>query len=142
MSEKNPFYHDDDLRIDDTHRDMGFFSKELSQDVWSRKYRYEDEITLDLSFSRVIAGVYDRDPNLQERFWAFSAMQAGLLVPAGRIMAGAGTSKRVTLQNCFVNMKIEDSMESIQEAIKRCALTMQQGGGMGSNWSLVRPEGA
>ncbi|KAH0539012.1 hypothetical protein GP486_008738, partial [Trichoglossum hirsutum] len=138
----NPFFFDSVLKMDDAHIKMGFFSKELSWDVWSKKYRWQEEATLENTFRRVVDGVYLHDSNKAEAELAYYAMVAGLLVPAGRILAGAGTDKRVTLQNCYVNMQIEDSMESIQEAIKRAAITMQQGGGIGTDWSPVRPEGA
>lgn len=138
----NTFYSHPDLAIDIAHREMGFFSKELSHDIWYKKYRWGNEKTLDETFRRVVDGVFRLDASTLERELCFQAMQAGLLVPAGRILAGAGTSKRVTLQNCYVNMTLEDAMESIQEGIKRAALTMQQGGGIGTDWSPIRPEGA
>jgi ribonucleoside-diphosphate reductase alpha chain len=69
-------------------------------------------------------------------------MTAGLWLPGGRIFAGAGTEKRVTLMNCYVNEKIDDSMEGIMHALSNTALTLQQGGGIGTDFSTLRPEGA
>ncbi|MDH5353667.1 MAG: adenosylcobalamin-dependent ribonucleoside-diphosphate reductase, partial [Gammaproteobacteria bacterium] len=63
-------------------------------------------------------------------------------LPAGRIMAGAGTDRSVTLFNCFVMGTIEDSMASIFENLKEAALTLQQGGGIGYDFSTIRPKGA
>ena len=63
-------------------------------------------------------------------------------LPAGRILAGAGTGRDVTLFNCFVMGRIEDDLGSIFENVKEAALTMQQGGGIGHDFSTLRPKGA
>ena len=63
-------------------------------------------------------------------------------LPAGRILAGAGTGRAVTLFNCFVMGRIEDDLSSIFENVKEAALTMQQGGGIGHDFSTLRPKGA
>ncbi|RME63949.1 MAG: ribonucleoside reductase, partial [Alphaproteobacteria bacterium] len=59
-----------------------------------------------------------------------------------RILAGAGTGRDVTLFNCFVMGRIPDSLEGIFENLKEAALTMQQGGGIGYDFSTLRPRGA
>ena len=63
-------------------------------------------------------------------------------LPAGRILAGAGAGRSVTLFNCFVMGRIEDDLTSIFENVKEAALTMQQGGGIGHDFSTLRPRGA
>ncbi len=63
-------------------------------------------------------------------------------LPAGRILAGAGTGRDVTLFNCFVLGKIGDDLGSIFDAVKEAALTMQAGGGIGHDFSTLRPKGA
>ncbi len=63
-------------------------------------------------------------------------------LPAGRILSGAGTGRSVTLFNCFVMGRIDDSMAGIFDALKDAALTMQQGGGIGHDFSTIRPAGA
>ncbi|RMF38026.1 MAG: adenosylcobalamin-dependent ribonucleoside-diphosphate reductase, partial [Alphaproteobacteria bacterium] len=63
-------------------------------------------------------------------------------LPAGRILAGAGTKRAVTLFNCFVMGTIPDSMAGIFDSLKEAALTMQQGGGIGYDFSTLRPRGA
>jgi ribonucleoside-diphosphate reductase alpha chain len=63
-------------------------------------------------------------------------------LPAGRILAGAGTGRGVTLFNCFVMGRIEDDLSSIFENVREAALTMQQGGGIGHDFSTLRPKGA
>src|SRR3546814_12482551 len=69
-------------------------------------------------------------------------MEGYRFLPAGRILAGAGTGRTVTLFNCFVMGTIPDSMEGIFESLKEAALTMPQGGGIGYDFSTTRPRGA
>ncbi|MGE0612728.1 MAG: adenosylcobalamin-dependent ribonucleoside-diphosphate reductase, partial [Hyphomicrobiales bacterium] len=71
-----------------------------------------------------------------------AALSDFAFLPAGRILAGAGTPRRVTLFNCFVMDTIEDTMVSIFDNVKEAALTMQQGGGIGHDFSTLRPRGA
>jgi ribonucleoside-diphosphate reductase alpha chain len=62
--------------------------------------------------------------------------------PAGRILAGAGTGFMVTLHNCYVNQPIPDTLAGIMNSVSRVALTLQQGGGIGSDFSTLRPKRA
>ena len=62
-------------------------------------------------------------------------------LPGGRIQAGAGTGRNVTLFNCFVMGTIEDSIPGIFAALQESATTMQQGGGIGCDFSTFRPRG-
>ena len=71
-----------------------------------------------------------------------TAMADFAFLPAGRILAGAGTGRAVTLFNCFVMGRIEDDLASIFDNVKEAALTMQQGGGIGHDFSTLRPKGA
>ena len=75
-----------------------------------------------------------------ERFYA--ALEDFRFLPAGRIVAGAGTGRAVTLFNCFVMGTIPDDMSGIFEHLREAALTMQQGGGIGYDFSTLRPKGA
>ncbi len=136
-----------DLRdkIDPAHLQLGFMFPGQAEEIWKSKYRWGDEATWAESAARIVKGVYahDNDADRDEAaHMAYQAMINGLWMPAGRILAGAGTGKRVTLINCFVNSRMEDSMESIMQANTYAALTMQQGGGMGTDFSPLRPEGA
>ena len=63
-------------------------------------------------------------------------------LPAGRIIAGSGTARNVTLFNCFVMGVIPDSMSGIFDMLKEAALTMQQVGGIGYDFSTIRPKGS
>ncbi|HEX9702276.1 MAG TPA: ribonucleotide reductase N-terminal alpha domain-containing protein, partial [Rhodospirillales bacterium] len=121
----------------------------ISQQIWDMKYRLKaadghpvDKTVAD-TFRRVgytLAAV-DADPSLwQQKF--FEAMADFRFLPAGRILAGAGAGRRVTLFNCFVMGDIPDDMTGIFEHLKEAALTMQQGGGIGYDFSTLRPKGA
>ncbi|MFQ5775672.1 MAG: adenosylcobalamin-dependent ribonucleoside-diphosphate reductase, partial [Kiloniellaceae bacterium] len=72
----------------------------------------------------------------------YDALDGFRFLPAGRILAGAGTERTVTLFNCFVMGTIPDDMGGIFEGLKEAALTMQQGGGIGYDFSTLRPKGA
>lgn len=135
-------------RLDPLHRDCDPFSNPLSQQIWRDKYAWDNEASIDIptdnvgrTFARVCAGIYRHDTFENARI-AFDAMYAGLWMPGGRIIAGAGTSKRVTLMNCFVNKRLEDSLDEIMSGVAIAALTQQQGGGIGTDFSTLRPEGA
>jgi len=114
--------------------------------VWATRYRDPDadpaETGIADSWRRVAtaAAAAERDPShWRDRF--LEILGAYRFLPAGRILAGAGTRRRVTLFNCFVLGPIEDSIEGIFEALKEGALTMQQGGGVGYDFSTLRPAG-
>ncbi|HWT51986.1 MAG TPA: adenosylcobalamin-dependent ribonucleoside-diphosphate reductase, partial [Caulobacter sp.] len=63
-------------------------------------------------------------------------------MPAGRIIAGAGTGRAVTLFNCFVMGTLPDDLPGIFEHLREAAVTLQQGGGVGMDFSTIRPAGA
>ncbi|MFQ5622136.1 MAG: ribonucleotide reductase N-terminal alpha domain-containing protein, partial [Paracoccaceae bacterium] len=128
---------------------MSRFSAPISESIWDMKYRFKtaegtpvDE-TVEDSWRRVAkaAAATEKDPAAWEsRF--FAALEDFRFLPAGRILAGAGTGRAVTLFNCFVMGTIPDSMEGIFDNLKEAALTMQQGGGIGYDFSTLRPRGA
>jgi ribonucleoside-diphosphate reductase alpha chain len=90
--------------------------------------------------ARALAAVEGNPAAWEGRF--FAALEDFRFLPAGRILAGAGTGRSVTLFNCFVMGTIADSMGGIFEMLKEAALTMQQGGGIGYDFSTIRPKGA
>jgi ribonucleoside-diphosphate reductase alpha chain len=131
--------------------DAPTFLAPISEEIWRRKYRFESEAardeTLADTFRRVAeaaASVEKGGKRVRAR-WAqrfYDAMADFGFVPAGRILAGAGTGRSVTLFNCFVMGRIEDDLTSIFDNVKEAALTMQQGGGIGHDFSTLRPKGA
>lgn len=135
MSNKNQFY--DCMDPEHVHFDM--FAHPFTRHIWETKYRWGNEQVPFDSFSRVATAIHSNRTQAQE---AYDAMCAGLWMPGGRIIAGAGTSKRVTLFNCYVNQTLEDNLESIMQGVTNVALTEQQGGGIGTDFSTLRPTGA
>ena len=125
----------------------------ISEHVWQQKYRLKSadgapvDLTLEDTWRRVArtaASVEKGDAKTRER-WAeryFEALSDFGFLPAGRIIAGAGSGRQVTLFNCFVMGRIEDDLGAIFESVKEAALTMQQGGGIGHDFSTLRPKGA
>ena len=130
------------LTIDKVHENLDLQFSQLSKDIWNNKYRWENEHTWEDTCKRVINGVYEFDEGYMAATDALNAMILGLWLPAGRILAGAGTGKRVTLMNCYATGTIEDSMEGIMREHANFAFTMQQGGGDGAEFSTIRPENA
>jgi len=121
----------------------------IAQQIWDMKYRFKaaDGVAVDQTVADTWARVAkalaagEKDPAA----WAVKferAMADFVFLPAGRILAGAGTGRTVTLHNCFVMGTIEDDMASIFTHLKEAALTMQQGGGIGYDFSTLRPKGA
>jgi hypothetical protein len=88
------------FEIDQAHSKLDIYKSKLVFDVWNDKYRWRDEKTPQATFERVVNAIYQND-NDDARREAYYAMSAGLWVPGGRIIAGAGTPKRVTFMNCL-----------------------------------------
>ena len=123
----------------------------LSSQIWDMKYRLKDadgqpvDATIDDTWNRIAASLALAEPEETRADWQKtfkSALEDYKFLPAGRIMAGAGAGRSVTLFNCFVMGTIEDHMGGIFESLKEAALTMQQGGGIGYDFSTIRPTGA
>ena len=121
----------------------------ISRQIWSDKYRFKDaagvpvDQTVEDTWRRVARALaaVEKQPDLWEgRF--YQALEDFKFLPAGRIVAGAGTDRRVTLFNCFVMGDIQDDLGSIFSHLREAALTMQQGGGIGYDFSTLRPKGA
>ena len=125
-----------------------YFQAAISRSIWDSKYRYRERGEI-------------RDSSIEDSWWriarALAAVEAAdaekwlrrfhdvlsgfRFLPGGRIQAGSGTGHRVTLFNCFVMGMVEDSLDGIFDALKEGALTMQQGGGIGYDFSTLRPRG-
>jgi ribonucleoside-diphosphate reductase alpha chain len=128
---------------------MTRFAAPISEQIWDMKYRFKqaDGTPIDRSvedtwrrIARSLAQVEQDSAAWEDKFYA--ALEDFKYLPAGRITAGAGTGRRVTLFNCFVMGTIPDSMAGIFDMLKEAALTMQQGGGIGYDFSTIRPRGA
>src|SRR5579883_2804123 len=122
----------------------------ISHSIWDMKYRLKtpDGTPLDQSladsWARVAVALAKAEAPAERARHAeeFAYALAGhKFLPAGRILAGAGTGRNVTLFNCFVMGGIEDSIGSIFRILHESAVTMQQGGGIGCDFSTLRPRG-
>ena len=122
----------------------------ISRQIWEQKYRYAPEggageTGMDETWRRVAGAAAEAEAPDVRALWAgrFHDLLSSLeFLPGGRILAGAGTDRKVTLFNCFVMGRIEDDLGAIFENLREAALTMQQGGGIGYDFSTLRPRGA
>src|SRR5881394_231084 len=97
------------------------------------------------TWARVALAAAQAEAPDERRKWAFEfagALAGHRFSPAGRILAGAGSERKVSLFNCFVMGAIPDSMDGIFSHLREAALTLQQGGGIGYDFSTLRPRGA
>lgn len=125
---------------------MTRFAAPIAEQIWDMKYRFKADDgtpidkTIEDTWHRVARALAEGEPEREKEFYA--ALEDFRFLPAGRILAGAGTARDVTLFNCFVMGTIPDTMEGIFDNLKEAALTMQQGGGIGYDFSTIRPRGA
>jgi ribonucleoside-diphosphate reductase alpha chain len=128
---------------------MSRFAAPIAEQIWDMKYRFKQadgapiDTTVEDTWGRIAKDLarVEADPELWEDKF-YNALEDFKYLPAGRITAGAGTARNVTLFNCFVMGTIPDSMGGIFEMLKEAALTMQQGGGIGYDFSTIRPKGS
>ena len=125
----------------------------IAHHVWSAKYRLQnpaaglEDRSVAATWARVAKAAASGEiggPDKQAE-WSSSfesAMSDFAFLPAGRIIAGAGAERDVTLFNCFVMGEIADDLGSIFDSVKEAAGTMQLGGGIGHDFSTLRPKGA
>lgn len=141
------------------------FPQPISQEIWERKYKLvtpnpdiNDDMSVQDTWRRIAQATSQADltcykivPDLDDDRLEFeqvreqdfySILDNFKYLPAGRITAGAGSARQVTLFNCFVMGEIADDLDSIFSNLREAALTMQQGGGIGYDFSPIRPTGA
>src|SRR6056297_2398734 len=128
---------------------MTRFAAPIAENIWDMKYRLKDadgsarDRTVEDTWRRVaraLAAPEVEPEHWEERF--YEALEDFRFLPAGRITAGAGTRRQVTLFNCFVMGTIPGNLDGSFNALREAALTMQQGGGIGYDFSTIRPKGA
>jgi len=121
----------------------------IAYQIWDMKYRLRSAMGEPVDSSVVdtwrrvahALAAMERDAERWEaRFLA--ALEGYRVLPAGRILAGAGTDRKVTLFNCFVMGTIPDDMGGIFDHLREAAITLQHGGGIGYDFSTIRPRGA
>jgi ribonucleoside-diphosphate reductase alpha chain len=123
----------------------------ISQQIWDMKYRLKDDrgqpVDQDIpdTWRRIATALAEAEKPGERARWTeafYTALEDFKFLPAGRIVAGAGTGRHVTLFNCFVMGTVPDDMAGIFTHLREAALTMQQGGGIGYDFSTLRPKGA
>ena len=122
----------------------------LSGEIWSQKYRFHGgegaaDTSVDDTWRRVARAIAVNEESESRARWTqtfHDALADFRFIPAGRILAGAGTGREVTLFNCFVMGVIPDNLDGIFQHLREAAVTMQQGGGVGMDFSTIRPAGA
>ena len=128
---------------------MTRFTAPIAEQIWDMKYRLKEadgtpiDLCIEDTWRRIacaLAAVEADAGAWEDKF--YDALEDFKFLPAGRITAGAGTDRSVTLFNCFVMGTIPDSMGGIFDMLREAALTMQQGGGIGYDFSTIRPKGA
>ncbi len=121
------------------------FHNQMAEQIWDMKYRLKEQggkpidKTVQDTWRRIAKALSANEPEYEDEF--YSVLENFGFIPAGRINAGAGTDRNVTLFNCFVMGTVPDSLSGIMDALKEAALTMQQGGGIGYDFSTLRPQG-
>ena len=113
------------------------FTNPISEEIWKDRYQHNDE-TLDDNLKRVAKFCSNNEREYQE---FYNLMDKGLFFPAGRPMSNAYEGTKLTLNNCFIEPSIEDDLMEIFEAVKISAKVQQLGGGIGNDFSLLRPKG-
>ena len=125
-------------------------AQSISTEVLLEKYAKGDEQTafdVRRRVARALASVEDRRQRARWEARFFEAMEAGF-IPAGRINSAAGTELAATLINCFVQPVGDaisgevDGKPGIYVALEEAAETMRRGGGVGYDFSSIRPKGA
>lgn len=126
------------------------FRSPIAEQMWDMKYRLKEydgtpiDLTVQDTWTRIAKTL--AQPEKDQAKWEkafYDTLESFKFIPAGRINAGAGAgSRNVTLFNCFVMGTLNDSLSGIFDGLKEAVITMQQGGGIGYDFSTLRPQGA
>lgn len=121
----------------------------ISDHVWRTRYRWLEgghmqEPSIEGTLDRVALAIAKAETHHRDDWrLRFRAILSDFrFLPGGRILAGAGTARQTTLFNCFVAGTLEDSIQGIFNALREAMLTLQAGGGVGVDFSTLRPLGA
>lgn len=118
-------------------QDQNYFTNPVLENIWKDRYQKNGESYTD-NLHRV-ANFCGKNDKEKDKF--YSMMLNGMFFPGGRTMSNAGICDKLTLNNCFVAPQIPDDLGGIFETVKLGAMTHQRGGGIGYDFSQLRPEG-
>src|SRR4030088_1411951 len=129
---------------------VGAAEQEISRDTLLEKYAKEHEASVDDVRRRVARALAQAEPEDKRAHWERRFLQAQEegFIPAGRINSAAGAQLQGTLINCFVQpvgdsiSEVVDGKPGIYTALQEAAETMRRGGGVGYDFSAIRPKGA
>src|SRR4026209_896009 len=124
--------------------------QEISRETLVEKYAKDGETTVEAVRRRVARALAQAEPEEKRAYWERRVVQAREdgSSPAGRINSAAGVNLQATLINCFVQpvgdsiSEAVDGRPGIYTALKEAAETMRRGGGVGYDFSAIRPKGA
>src|SRR4051812_33559686 len=127
-----------------------FREQEICRDTLIEKYAKGNEASVEEVRSRVARALAQAEPEERRAQWERRFLQAQVdgFIPAGRIASAAGIQLQATLINCFVQpvgdsiSEIVDGRPGIYTALSEAAETMRRGGGVGYDFSSIRPKGA
>jgi ribonucleoside-diphosphate reductase alpha chain len=125
------------------------FDNPLAGEIWASKYRYQapdggGDASVEQTWARVASALAEPEPAAKRAVMCdhfLAALRDFRFIPAGRVLAGAGAGRKVTLFNCFVMGEIPDDLAGIFAHVQEAAVTLQQGGGVGMDFSSIRPHG-
>lgn len=113
------------------------FANQIFEDIWKDRYQKNGE-TFEENLHRV-ADFCGKTPDEKQEF--YELMSSGRFFPGGRTMSNSGIGTQLTLNNCFVAPQVPDDLNGIFETVRLGALTHQRGGGIGYDFSGLRPSG-
>ena len=113
------------------------FVNEILEGIWKDRYSKNGE-SLDDNFRRVAKYIASNKEEEEEFYKVISNV---LFLPAGRTMSNSGIGRDLTLNNCFVAPQIKDDLVDIFSKVSLGARTHQKGGGIGYDFSQLRPNG-
>tara|TARA_Y100000310_G_scaffold284137_1_gene306717 strand:- start:532 stop:2808 length:2277 start_codon:yes stop_codon:yes gene_type:complete len=114
------------------------FTNSYSEFIWGKKYKAEFDKSIEDTWRRV---AHTLASGKKEESEFYSLLEDFKFLPAGRILTSIGSGRKATAFNCFVMDTIDDSMPDIFRVLKESALTQKMGGGVGYDFSTLRPSG-
>lgn len=110
----------------------------ISEEIHKMKYRADGETFLDM-VNRISSTLSDND---HHRKALTNILEEQRFMPAGRVQSAIGSVRKATPYNCFVSGTISDSFDDIMDKAKEAGVTMRLGGGIGYDFSQLRPKGS